>query len=147
MNRFDGKVALVTGGGGGIGSAIAKRLASEGAHVVVTEGLVDEHFVRERCDLAEFEAWARFITSKNTSSKSLWRSSTSCACNPAWRSVASTCSTAAASGAGICTTRPVTRACTAKEAGKGASSLKRSTFAEARASSALVLSSATTRPA
>lgn len=37
MNRFDGKVALVTGGGGGIGSAIAKRLASEGAHVVVTD--------------------------------------------------------------------------------------------------------------
>ena len=35
--RFEGKVALVTGGGGGIGSAIAKRLASEGAHVVVTD--------------------------------------------------------------------------------------------------------------
>ena len=37
MGRFDGKVALVTGGGGGIGSAIARRLASEGAHVVVTD--------------------------------------------------------------------------------------------------------------
>ena len=37
MSRFDGKVALVTGGGGGIGSAIARRLASEGAHVVVTD--------------------------------------------------------------------------------------------------------------
>lgn len=35
--RFEGKVALVTGGGGGIGSAIARRLASEGAHVVVTD--------------------------------------------------------------------------------------------------------------
>ena len=31
------------------------------AHVVVTEGLVDETFVRERCDLANFESWARFI--------------------------------------------------------------------------------------
>jgi formate dehydrogenase major subunit len=31
------------------------------AHVVVTEGLIDEGFVRERCDLAAFEAWARFI--------------------------------------------------------------------------------------
>ncbi len=31
------------------------------AHVVVTEGLVDEAFVRERCDLQHFENWARFI--------------------------------------------------------------------------------------
>ncbi len=31
------------------------------AHVVVTEGLVDEAFVRERCDLGDFEAWARFV--------------------------------------------------------------------------------------
>ena len=31
------------------------------AHVVVTEGLVNETFVRERCDLANFESWARFV--------------------------------------------------------------------------------------
>ena len=31
------------------------------AHVVVTEGLVNEPYVRERCDLATFESWARFI--------------------------------------------------------------------------------------
>jgi len=31
------------------------------AHVVVTEGLVDEAFVRERCDPGNFESWARFI--------------------------------------------------------------------------------------
>jgi formate dehydrogenase major subunit len=31
------------------------------AHVVVTEGLVKEAFVRERCDLANFESWARFV--------------------------------------------------------------------------------------
>ena len=31
------------------------------AHVVVTEGLVNEAFVRERCDWADFETWARFI--------------------------------------------------------------------------------------
>ncbi len=31
------------------------------AHVIVTEGLVDEAFVRERCDMAEFVDWAEFI--------------------------------------------------------------------------------------
>jgi len=35
-NSMEGKVALVTGGAGGIGSAICRRLASEGASVVVT---------------------------------------------------------------------------------------------------------------
>jgi formate dehydrogenase major subunit len=31
------------------------------AHVIVTEGLVDEAFVRERCDWSEFEHWAEFV--------------------------------------------------------------------------------------
>ncbi|KTS14616.1 formate dehydrogenase, partial [Methylobacterium indicum] len=31
------------------------------AHVIVTEGLIDEAYVRERCDLKDFEIWARFI--------------------------------------------------------------------------------------
>ncbi|MEX2693170.1 SDR family NAD(P)-dependent oxidoreductase [Rhizobium mongolense] len=37
MKRFEGKVAIVTGAGGGIGSAIARRLSAEGALVVVTD--------------------------------------------------------------------------------------------------------------
>ena len=31
------------------------------AHVVVTEGLVDENYVRTRCDIGDFEVWARFV--------------------------------------------------------------------------------------
>lgn len=37
MRRFEGKVAIVTGGGGGIGSAISRRLAEEGALVIVSD--------------------------------------------------------------------------------------------------------------
>ncbi|MDA1358716.1 SDR family NAD(P)-dependent oxidoreductase [Glycomyces luteolus] len=67
MNRFEGKVAVVTGGAMGIGAATVQRLASEGAvvyladidgeagaHVVAeTEGTV--HFVH--CDVAESAHW------------------------------------------------------------------------------------------
>jgi NAD(P)-dependent dehydrogenase (short-subunit alcohol dehydrogenase family) len=41
MARFSGKVALVTGGGSGIGAEIARELAAEGAAVVVTDIRLD----------------------------------------------------------------------------------------------------------
>jgi formate dehydrogenase major subunit len=37
------------------------------AHVIVTEGLVDEAFVRERCDREEFQDWAAFVAEPRNS--------------------------------------------------------------------------------
>ncbi|ACQ81752.1 short-chain dehydrogenase/reductase SDR [Beutenbergia cavernae DSM 12333] len=37
MGQFDGKVAIVTGGGSGLGEAISTELAAKGAQVVVTD--------------------------------------------------------------------------------------------------------------
>ncbi len=37
MSRFEGKVAIVTGGGSGLGDTIAKSLSAEGARVVVSD--------------------------------------------------------------------------------------------------------------
>lgn len=37
MNKFDNKTALVTGAGGGIGTAICKRLADQGASIIATD--------------------------------------------------------------------------------------------------------------
>ncbi len=49
MARLSGKIAIVTGSGGGIGQAIARRFALEGAHVWVTDinGEAAEETVRD----------------------------------------------------------------------------------------------------
>jgi len=37
------------------------------AHVIVTEGLIDEKFVRERCDWEDFSEWAAFVAEPQNS--------------------------------------------------------------------------------
>jgi formate dehydrogenase major subunit len=41
------------------------------AHVIVTEGLVDEAFVRERCDLDGFAHWAAFVADERHSPEAM----------------------------------------------------------------------------
>ena len=60
MGRLEGKVAIVTGGGGGIGGASAKALAREGATVLVVdidEGTAAEVVERIRTAGGDAAAW------------------------------------------------------------------------------------------
>jgi formate dehydrogenase major subunit len=41
------------------------------AHVIVTEGLADEAFIRERCDWDEYRDWARFVGQERHSPETL----------------------------------------------------------------------------
>jgi formate dehydrogenase major subunit len=41
------------------------------AHVIVTEGLVNEEFVRERCELDAFQEWAAFVAEDRNSPESV----------------------------------------------------------------------------
>jgi|TARA_R100001244_G_scaffold20643_2_gene21416 formate dehydrogenase major subunit len=41
------------------------------AHVIVTEGLADEDFIRERCDWDEYSHWAEFVSDKRNAPETL----------------------------------------------------------------------------
>jgi len=41
------------------------------AHVIVTEGLANEAFVRERCDWSEYEHWAAFVSDERNSPEAI----------------------------------------------------------------------------
>ena len=41
------------------------------AHVIVTEGLADEAFIRERCDWDEYQDWSRFVSNQRHSPEAL----------------------------------------------------------------------------
>ena len=58
MGKLDGKVAVVTGAGRGLGRAYAKRLAGLGAKVAVAD--------LNLCSYEEFEAEAKDMTADST---------------------------------------------------------------------------------
>jgi NAD(P)-dependent dehydrogenase (short-subunit alcohol dehydrogenase family) len=56
MKRLEGRVALITGGAGGIGSATGQRMADEGARIVLAD--IDEARAREAAERIGAAAWA-----------------------------------------------------------------------------------------
>ncbi|QAX31910.1 SDR family NAD(P)-dependent oxidoreductase [Leisingera sp. NJS204] len=61
MSRFEGKVALVTGGRSGIGQAIAHRLRDEGARVFTAQRGTDANFEGIAADFTEPDSPAQVI--------------------------------------------------------------------------------------
>ncbi len=61
MKRFEGKVALVTGGRTGIGQAISRRFEAEGARVYSAQRSADEERESIEADFAEADAPARVV--------------------------------------------------------------------------------------
>ncbi len=59
--RLEGRIALVTGGGGGIGAATSRRLAAEGARVAVTD--LDEEAARRVAHEVDGPAFALDVCS------------------------------------------------------------------------------------
>ncbi|MCH2613142.1 MAG: SDR family NAD(P)-dependent oxidoreductase [Opitutales bacterium] len=74
--RFEGKLAVVTGGGAGIGRAISKRLALEGARVAIFErDIISAAAVIEEIEAASSQAsWIEVDVSSEASVQSAFDS-------------------------------------------------------------------------
>ena len=64
MGEFQKKVAVITGGAGGIGKCIAEEFRKQGAHVCVIDTAPGDHFVGNIGDKAVLEAFAREVTER-----------------------------------------------------------------------------------
>ena len=62
MTRFEGKVALITGGRSGIGRAIAERLQQEGARVITAQRGADSRFDSVAADFTDPDSPARVVS-------------------------------------------------------------------------------------
>jgi NAD(P)-dependent dehydrogenase (short-subunit alcohol dehydrogenase family) len=82
MKRFDGQVAIVTGAARGIGAATARRLAREGAAVLLTDVIDDEgeaiaaelrraerKAIYQHLDVANEDEWRRAVDPAATMGK------------------------------------------------------------------------------
>ena len=70
MKRFEGRTAFITGGAHGIGRACARRLAAEGAAVVVAD-IDDEAAKTAAAELVESDAHAISVRCDVTSARSV----------------------------------------------------------------------------
>ena len=70
MMRLEGKVAIVTGGGGGIGAAVARRLTAEGASVVIAD-LFEESAERAAAPLGDSALAVQFDAADPESVKAM----------------------------------------------------------------------------
>jgi 3(or 17)beta-hydroxysteroid dehydrogenase len=66
--ELDNKIVLVTGGAGGIGSAVVRMMAEAGAHVIATDrfatapdGLTSTSIEYQQLDVADEAAWHRVV--------------------------------------------------------------------------------------